>query len=281
MHVRFSKQYSVRAIQLNLTWKGDVSVSKENNFDAQNSNIGLYKRIVEGLKEKPAYLLVFAISALFVLAGIGTYGKAILDSDLKFGVLGTICFALALITVIVVVIEVERKEKVRVSGDDDHHPSNAIDPDAELVLNLKEKIVPPEDPFFPDLIVGIARSGLIVAGYLSKQLTKKPKIPVISLWRKRDTVDYQNSFNHISFDRREFNLSEKDPIKILIVDAFCITGDTLKLAKDFIENSIGSEDVLIKTAAVIFRIDTRDRVTEPDYRGIETREKVFAFGEKE
>ncbi|MGD8990895.1 MAG: phosphoribosyltransferase family protein [Desulfobacterales bacterium] len=136
--------------------------------------------------------------------------------------------------------------------------------------------------FYPDLIVGIARSGLIAAGYLSKQLTEDPEIPVISLWRKRDTVDYQNLFNHISFDRREFNLSAKDRIKILIVDAFCLTGDTLKLAKDFIEKSIGSEDVLIKTAAVIFRITIRDRdIKRPDYLGIERKKELYAFGEKE
>jgi hypothetical protein len=44
-----------------------MNVSKEKNFDAQNSNLGLFKRVVEGLRSKPAYLLVFAISAIFFL----------------------------------------------------------------------------------------------------------------------------------------------------------------------------------------------------------------------
>jgi|GEM_PF-2810376 len=70
--------------------------------------VGLYRRIVEGLEQKPAYLLVFAISALFVLSGLGSSITAIVHSDLQFGILAVVSFALALIAAVVVVRQVER-----------------------------------------------------------------------------------------------------------------------------------------------------------------------------
>src|SRR5215467_4486468 len=177
--------------------------SEKKKVNAQDSKIGLFKRIVEGLEGQPAYLLVFAVAALFVLTGVGFSGAAIVDRNLAFGVIGLISFAFALLTVVAVVREVERNWKARVLEDQDH-PSKNDDSDEEIVRTLRDMLN--ANLFRPDLIVGIARGGLIVAGYLSKQLTKEPKIPVISLWRRSNNVDYKNSFNQISFNRRDFDL---------------------------------------------------------------------------
>lgn len=73
------------------------------------SSLGLYKRIVNGLENKPAYLLVFGVSALFVLSGAANTVAAVSSSDIKFGVLGLLSFVLALIAVVVVVDKVEAK----------------------------------------------------------------------------------------------------------------------------------------------------------------------------
>ena len=255
-----------------------MSGSARDEDNAQDSN-GLYKRIVKGLEGQPAYLLVFAVSALFVLNGLVSSGVAIVNGDLAFGVLALISFALALLAVVVVVREVERNWKAPVLDDQDH-PSKKDDSDEELVRTLRDMLN--EKRFAPDLIVGIARGGLIVAGYLSKQLTIEPIIPVISLWRSKDAnADYQNSFNHISFNRRDFGLGTRGPIKILIVDAFCLRGSTLKLANAFITEFIDSKDVLIKTAAIFLKVDVGDRKTRPDFFVKKTKQSVYAFGERE
>lgn len=157
--------------------------------------------------------------------------------------------------------------------------NSEYDPDEELVRSLR-KMLDDED-FVPHLIVGIARGGLIVAGYLAKQLTRKPNIPVISLWRKRDTGDYQNPFNCLSFNRSDVGLDSHEQFKILIVDAFCIHGNTLKLAKDFVARSAGSDNTIIKTATIFLRLDTGDRQIKPDFATKESKKPVYAFGEEE
>src|SRR5215471_19239120 len=141
--------------------------SERKKVNAQDSKIGLYKRIVEGLKGEPAYLLVFAVSALFVLTGVVSSGAAIVDRSLAFGALALGSFALAIFAVLVVVYVVERNRKDPVL-EGQGYPSKNDDSDEELVRTLRDTLN--DEQFAPDLIVGIARGGLIVAGYLSKQL---------------------------------------------------------------------------------------------------------------
>ena len=73
-----------------------------------DSKIGLYKRIVEGLEGQRAYLLVFAVSVLFVLSGLGNSGTAVVTGKIEFGILALFSFVFALIAVVIVVREVER-----------------------------------------------------------------------------------------------------------------------------------------------------------------------------
>lgn len=81
------------------------------------SELGLYKRIVKGLEGQRAYLLVFAVSALFVLSGVASSVRAIVDGRVGFGILALISFAIALIAVVIVVRVVEnpRSENERLT----------------------------------------------------------------------------------------------------------------------------------------------------------------------
>lgn len=87
-------------------------VKTPNNKGSADS---LYKRIATGLTSQPAYLLVFAISALFFLTGAITTAKAVMSNDFRFGVLALVSFTIALCTVVIVVREVERKSALNMN----------------------------------------------------------------------------------------------------------------------------------------------------------------------
>ena len=100
-----------------------------------NSNAGLYKRIAKGLERQPAYLLVFAVSALFVLTGVVSSGAAIVKNNIGFGALGLVSFALALLAVVVVVREVERNSKMSAIEEgqtNEGEPKGTSDPKSDL-----------------------------------------------------------------------------------------------------------------------------------------------------
>lgn len=72
-------------------------------------NLGLYKRVVASLEDHPAYLLVFAVSALFVLSGLGSSIVAVSTNSTTFGGLGLLSFICSLLSVIFVVNKVENE----------------------------------------------------------------------------------------------------------------------------------------------------------------------------
>ena len=78
-----------------------------NNSASSGGNVGLYRRIAEGLERQPAYLLVFAVSALFVLSGVASAGAAVVQNNAWLGLIGLLSFAIALAAVVVVVRQVE------------------------------------------------------------------------------------------------------------------------------------------------------------------------------
>ena len=232
-----------------------MTVSEGQKDNAQDSNVGLYKRIAKGLERQPAYLLVFAVSALFVLTGVLSSGAAIVQSNVGFGVIGLISFALALFAVVIVVREVERNSKTR-ALEEEHltetrprKETQSADEDLiHLVAELKDTLV--EQGFLPDLIIGIARSGLSVAGFLSKQFGDKRIIPVISICRSSESRGFDNPFNHVESIRHAFESRRAEVIRILIVDEFCDSGRTLDDAREYVEQAIGSSDVQVETAAL-------------------------------
>ena len=70
-------------------------------------DLGLYRRIVEGLEDKPAYLLLFGIAALFVVSGVSTSIVGVVRRDVWQSVLGLLSFIVALTAVFLVVDRVE------------------------------------------------------------------------------------------------------------------------------------------------------------------------------
>jgi hypoxanthine phosphoribosyltransferase len=190
----------------------------------------------------------------------------------QLGWVGFAFFVTTLGAAVLVVWRVEGPRNQR--ADDDHRIGSTADED--LVKELLRVINDAE--FRPDLIVGIARGGLIVAGYLSKQITKLSTIPVISLWRRKGAFDFQNRFNRLEVQREDFDPAISGPLKILIVDAVCMKGGTLDSAKKFVGASFQGQEVVIKTAAVHCRPNPR---IEPDYWVKEKTGLAYAFGEKE
>jgi hypothetical protein len=141
---------------------------------------------------------------------------------------GWVGFAFFVATMGAAVLVIWRVESRNQGAQDIQKIASAADED--LVAELLRKIN--DSGFRPDLIVGIARGGLIVAGYLSKQITKISTIPVISLWRQKGTNEFKNRFNRIELQREDFGRALSGPLKILIVDGFASTDTPLMLPRN-------------------------------------------------
>lgn len=124
-------------------------------------------------------------------------------------------------------------------------------PDFErMAVQLKELLV--QQKYLPDLIIGIARGGLAVAGFLSEAfegpiLEERNVVPVISLC---PLPGFDNSFNQIKFSKDDFSWSRASTLKILIVDDICRSGRTLHDAKNYIEKCIDLNMFDVETAAI-------------------------------
>ncbi len=78
----------------------NVVAAGQGNADQQ----GMWRSIIDGLRAKPAYLLVFAICAVFFLTGILSAVSAVINKgEFRYFLFTGVCFALALIGAIVVV----------------------------------------------------------------------------------------------------------------------------------------------------------------------------------
>lgn len=232
--------------------------TKKKAENARRTMISIDK-FVDALKAQPAYVLIFGVCVVFFV-GIG-----LVNSGNQLKQLGWLGFALLVATLgaaAIVVWRVESPQSKSVTANDE-----------ELVQKLRSAIG--DDRFHPDLIVAIARGGLIVAGYLSKQLTVTPTSPVISIWRRKDNFDFNNSYNHIPVD--DYDHVIEGPLKILIVDGVCASGRTLIAARKFVASFFVGKKVIIKTAAIYYR----NSATRPDYCVKQKDEIVHIAGEDE
>ena len=101
----------------------------------ENNHNKLWQMIAEGLKAKPAYLLIYAICALFILSGVINSVLSIIKSDyvMFFGVIFFMCFALfiAYLTVRKVesskIVEYKREQKKLLSKIRTNHPTFSSD----------------------------------------------------------------------------------------------------------------------------------------------------------
>jgi hypoxanthine phosphoribosyltransferase len=140
----------------------------------------------------------------------------------------------------------------------------------KLVPVLAEKLETEE--FVPDVIIGLARSGLVVAAYLSqrldtnlKQPRKHERIPVVSLckiqeYEKSGSQEFENSFSHIKFKRDDLSVNGKKQLRVLIVDDACVSGRSLRNAKQFVENSLDTSVFQIRRAAIVLSEQCRKKL---------------------
>ncbi|MEM9892960.1 MAG: TIR domain-containing protein [Actinomycetota bacterium] len=117
----------------------------------------------------------------------------------------------------------------------------------ELVSHLADTIS--ISGFRPDLLVGVARGGLVIAAELSQDFQRRfdsaPKIPVVGLWPH---PEFENEHNpqHIS-------VKPADPgaqPRVLIVDDVCVSGRTLWSARKYVQEHLDAPSALIETAVV-------------------------------
>ena len=119
------------------------------------------------------------------------------------------------------------------------------------VKSLKAELV--DHRFLPQLIIGVARGGLAVAGTLSREFGEKHVIPVIALTRRGGPGEFRNSFNALHFTRTDFaDDTPGQPVNVLIVDDISVSGHTLAAAKAYVEAAIDDNDFRVETAALSF-----------------------------
>lgn len=108
---------------------------KQAKKQRDNNSPSFYGRVATGLASQPAYLLVFAICALFFLSGTVTTAKAVMSNDFRFGILAFVSFIIAIAAAIIIVREVERKSV----------PAPRVLP-ANANLSLKPERIPVDTP---------------------------------------------------------------------------------------------------------------------------------------
>jgi hypoxanthine phosphoribosyltransferase len=115
------------------------------------------------------------------------------------------------------------------------------------VPQLKDVVLKAD--FRPHVIIGIARSGLVIAAHLSREFGKADPIPVISLWPH---PEMDNPLNRTikSYFKSEANRGKT--MKVLIVDDICRSGGTLARARNYVEESMGRSIFKVETAAIAY-----------------------------
>jgi hypoxanthine phosphoribosyltransferase len=133
--------------------------------------------------------------------------------------------------------------------------------------------------FTPDVVIGIARGGLIVAATLSKLFDEqvKERIPVISLYPDRPNEkvppNFDHSLNHAGINPYFHDLiAIGKQVKVLIVDDAQNKGGTLSLAKEYVEKYLGTEHCVVETA--VLSVTAGSRATNP-YRYVDASGKTI------
>jgi hypoxanthine phosphoribosyltransferase len=117
----------------------------------------------------------------------------------------------------------------------------------DLINRLRNDLT--KSGFKPDLIVGIARRGTILAGWLALAFGK-PKIPIISMWPEPQPNNVYNKGISIADICAS---SMKKMINVVIVDDIAESGDTMHKCKLLLQQSASGIECNIKTAVIIYR----------------------------
>jgi hypoxanthine phosphoribosyltransferase len=115
------------------------------------------------------------------------------------------------------------------------------------VPQLKDRVLNAD--FRPHVIIGVARSGLIIAARLSTEFGMADPVPVISLWPH---PEFDNSLNRTIKGYLKSQAKTGKTTKVLVVDDICRSGRTLAGARSYLEKSMDLSRLRIETAAIAF-----------------------------
>lgn len=128
--------------------------------------------------------------------------------------------------------------------------------------SIRDKVV---DEFTPDVIIGLSRGGLVPARMLSDSLWIKD---LLSIKTEHWGITATKSGQAILNDPGKLNLKGK---KVLVVDDITDTGQSMKLAFDFVKSQ---EPVELKTATMLHI--TRSEFI-PDFFGEEVSQEKWTW----
>ncbi|KQB33640.1 MULTISPECIES: phosphoribosyltransferase [Acidiplasma] len=122
-----------------------------------------------------------------------------------------------------------------------------------------------EDRYNPDVIVGIARGGLVPARMISDYLIKKELISIkTEHWGLTANMDGKA----VLAGKTNYDMSGK---KVLLVDDITDTGESMKVALDYIKSLNPS---VVKSASMLYVNEASFR---PDYFGIGIKKNDWAW----
>lgn len=127
----------------------------------------MWNKIVEGLRQEPAYLLIFAICALFFLTGIGSAVAAVInDGNIWYLLIAVLCLALALFGTIVVIFRVDNRGR-----------SNRVDqpasPEDQRLLHLSTVMAQsPDGSKLRDIVLAVSENVFKALEFKSPALTE-------------------------------------------------------------------------------------------------------------
>ncbi len=124
--------------------------------------------------------------------------------------------------------------------------------------------------FPPDCVAGISNGGLVVADLLSRNYLRGT--PVVSLWARR----FEKSTDHPSWyfknDLNDGMLAAvangvaikrpKDPVRVLLVDDRCGTGQTAVQAINYLKEGLGTDAQIVFLPLVISRPEYIDTIKQ-------------------
>jgi hypoxanthine phosphoribosyltransferase len=133
----------------------------------------------------------------------------------------------------------------------------------QCALDIVHKIK--EDDFEPDIIISIARSGLIPASLVSYALGNK------ELYVIKTDLSLEQKVGKDQEMRRKPKISQElskdiEGMKVLVVDEMAVSGSTLQLVSDYLEMKHPAE----VRFSVMYKMPWAE--FEPDYYGVEKEE---------
>lgn len=120
-----------------------------------------------------------------------------------------------------------------------------------------------DDTFVPDIIISIARSGLIPAALVSYSLGNKELYTVKIDFSKVQKTGSDQELRHMPKISQELS-RDIEGMKVLVIDEMAVSGSTLKVMKQYLEIKHPADvryAVLYKQPWSTF---------EPDYYGVQT-----------